>query len=210
MQPEQRKRPTDRTLESWESWVDEAIQAARDRGDFDNVRGTGEPLHLERNPFAGDREASFHVLKNADLAPLWMELDKELNQSLTSLEAFRRQAVAQIERMRDHAHEFNSRTPTERPSGRTAGIIEWLRGPRRGSATVEPAFDLSSVERERQTSKRQYLERAAAVDKRIVEYNAALPDEIRWLERPRLVPEVVAELFDAACPPVDGDASNDA
>ncbi|MDQ3412580.1 MAG: hypothetical protein M3509_10745 [Chloroflexota bacterium] len=69
--------------------------------------------------------------------------------------------------------------------------------------------DQSSVERERQVSKRQYLERAAAVDKHIVEYNAALPDEIRWLERPRLLPEAAAEQFNAACPPVGRNASNE-
>ena len=209
MESEQRPRPTDRTLESWESWVDEAIRAARVRGGFDNVRRVGEPLNLERNPFAGDREAGFHVLKNADLAPLWMELDKALSREVTSLEAFRARATAWIEQLRAHARGSRLRTSTVRPTGRKAGIHQWLRGPGSSPVAGDAVVDQSSVERERQVSKRQYLERAAAVDKHIVEYNAALPDEIRWLERPRLLPEAAAEQFNAACPPVGRNASNE-
>lgn len=209
MAAERREGKTGRSLEDWESWVDEAIRGARTRGDFDNLSGAGKPLNLERNPFAGDREAGFHVLKNADLAPYWMELDKELNRSVASLESFRERAAIRMRRLRGLVRAAESAATPDQPGGRGAAFWRWLRGPVAPATIGNGGVDLGSVERERQHTRLQYLERAASVDKLIVEYNAALPAEIRWLERPRLLPEQAAGQFDTDCTPDIGDDGNE-
>ena len=39
-----------RSLEDWESAIDKQVREAMERGDFDNLRGTGKPLNLARDP----------------------------------------------------------------------------------------------------------------------------------------------------------------
>ncbi len=62
----------------WESWIDEQIREAQAQGQFDNLPGKGKPLDLTPNPFAGDREMAFKVLRDAGYAPEWIELDKAI------------------------------------------------------------------------------------------------------------------------------------
>lgn len=199
MKPKPRNLDSGRTLEVWESWVDLAIRDARDRGDFDNLPGDGKPLNLERNPLAGDREMGFHVLKNASLLPRWMELDRELAKALSGLESFREQSAVRLNRLRDRAR---AQSTPSRPGPPDPTVLRWLRGDRPTWPGSQPSLSFASVERERLHTRRQYLERAAVVNTLITEYNAALPDEIRWLERARLSPEQAAARFDAACPAV--------
>lgn len=210
MTAERREGNTGRSLEDWESWVDEAIRGARTRGDFDNLSGAGKPLNLERNPFAGDREAGFHVLKNADLAPYWMELDKELKRSVASLESFRERAAIRLRRLRGLVRAADAAATPDQPTRRGAAVWRWLRGPATAATVRNGGIDLGSVERERLHARLQYLDRAETVDKLIGEYNAALPAEIRWLERPRLLPEHAADQFDRDCPPVISDDGGEA
>lgn len=195
--PHPRDITADRTLETWESWVDEAIREARERGDFDDLPGTGKPLQLERNPFAGDREIGFHVLKNAELLPRWMELDRELSRSLVALDRFRDQSVERLARLRIRSNRKDGLA--EAPNGKVR-FFDWLRGSDRFRSSGRRLLDRAEVERERLHARRQYLERATAVDKLIQEYNQALPDEIRWLERARLLPDQAVARFGAACP----------
>ena len=65
-------------LSKWVPWVDQAIEDAQERGDFNNLPGYGKPLTIDENPYAGDRALGFHVLSNAGIKPLWMELDREI------------------------------------------------------------------------------------------------------------------------------------
>ncbi len=62
----------------WESWIDQQIREAQERGAFDNLPGKGEPLDLTPNPYAQDRELAFKILKDAGYAPEWIELDKAI------------------------------------------------------------------------------------------------------------------------------------
>lgn len=62
----------------WESWIDQQIREAQERGEFDDLPGKGKPLDLSRNPYAQDREMEFKVLKDAGFAPEWIELDKAI------------------------------------------------------------------------------------------------------------------------------------
>jgi DnaJ family protein C protein 28 len=62
----------------WESWIDQKIREAQERGDFDNLPGKGKPLDLTPNPYAREQELAFKVLKDAGYAPEWIELDKAI------------------------------------------------------------------------------------------------------------------------------------
>jgi DnaJ family protein C protein 28 len=71
----------------WESWIDQQIREAQDRGQFDNLPGKGKPLDLTPNPYAQDRELAFKVLKDAGYAPDWIELDKAIRGKLEQVQA---------------------------------------------------------------------------------------------------------------------------
>jgi DnaJ family protein C protein 28 len=66
----------------WDSWIDEQIREAQQRGAFDNLPGKGRPLHLTPNPYARDREMAFKILQDAGYAPDWIELDKAIRGKL--------------------------------------------------------------------------------------------------------------------------------
>jgi DnaJ family protein C protein 28 len=66
----------------WESWIDQQIREAQERGKFDDLPGKGKPLDLAPNPYAKDQELAFKVLKDAGYAPDWIELDKALRGKL--------------------------------------------------------------------------------------------------------------------------------
>jgi DnaJ family protein C protein 28 len=67
------KKPRD-----WETWIDQQIREAQERGEFDNLPGSGQPLDLAANPYAQEREMAFKILKDSGYAPDWIELDKAI------------------------------------------------------------------------------------------------------------------------------------
>ena len=74
------RKPKD--LPNWESWIDQQIREAQERGEFDDLPGRGQPLDLTPNPYAQDRELAFKILKDAGYAPEWIELDKVIRGKL--------------------------------------------------------------------------------------------------------------------------------
>ncbi len=74
---EKQKGPRD-----WESWIEQQIREAQERGAFDNLPGKGKPLDLTSNPFAQDQELAFKILKDAGYAPEWIELDRAIRGKL--------------------------------------------------------------------------------------------------------------------------------
>ena len=71
----------------WAKWVDQLIREAQERGEFDNLPGTGKPIDLTPNPYAQGQELSFKVLKDAGYAPEWIELDKSIRRKLERVRA---------------------------------------------------------------------------------------------------------------------------
>lgn len=204
MKPHPRDMKSGRTLETWDSWIDEAINDARERGDFDNLPGQGKPIDIEANPLAGDNELGYHVLKNNNMLPHWMELSKELAQSKADLDTFLAQSATRLTRLREHACAMRGDEITPAKASRLRRL---LFGSAAGRGSNQ-GFSLASVEHDRLVTRRQYLERAATVDKRTQEFNSALADDMRWLERPRLLPTQAEAAFDAACLPVRCDESS--
>jgi DnaJ family protein C protein 28 len=73
-------------------YVEEQIHDAMERGLFDNLPGYGKPLKIDENPYAGDKEMGYHLLKNNGYAPAEVELIKEIRTTRERVEA----KIAQI------------------------------------------------------------------------------------------------------------------
>ncbi len=71
---------------NWSEIVERKIQEAIERGLFDNLRGMGKPLQIEDNPYEAEWRLAFKILKNAGAAPAWIELSREIEDDLTSLD----------------------------------------------------------------------------------------------------------------------------
>ncbi|MGD8626321.1 MAG: DUF1992 domain-containing protein [Anaerolineae bacterium] len=74
-----------RGKKEWESWIDQQIREAEERGAFKDLPGKGRPLDTTPNPYAGDQELAFKVLKDAGYAPEWIELDKAIRVKMDRL-----------------------------------------------------------------------------------------------------------------------------
>src|SRR5690349_5312550 len=56
-------------------------------GKFDDLPFQGEPLPAEEDAYAGEWGLAFHVLRNAGIAPAWIEADKEVREVRSRLDA---------------------------------------------------------------------------------------------------------------------------
>jgi DnaJ homolog subfamily C member 28 len=74
-------------MRRWADHVEELLEEARQRGDFDNLEGAGKPLRLEKNVYAGDKALAYSLLKNNQLAPPEIERGKEIDAELARAEA---------------------------------------------------------------------------------------------------------------------------
>jgi len=87
---------------SWESLSERLIREAMERGEFDDLPFRGRRLPLEDETYAGDNALGYHVLKNAGIAPPWIEADKEARRQLEARDALlSRAADARTEMARD-------------------------------------------------------------------------------------------------------------
>ena len=82
------------TGKTWESLIDRQIREAMEEGKFDDLPHHGAPLPNDDNPLAGEWGLAFHMLKNAGVAPPWVEAGKELNGLLTQRDAIIERAAA--------------------------------------------------------------------------------------------------------------------
>ena len=87
---EGKARPAQRTAGGWRNLVEQRIQDGIERGLFDNLKGAGKPLKLDDDAFVPeDMRMAFRLLRTNGLAPLWVELNKEIRDDLARLERFR-------------------------------------------------------------------------------------------------------------------------
>lgn len=88
----------------WQGLVEQRIQEGMEQGLFDNLRGMGQPLNLDEDQFVPDEmKMAFRLLRSNGLAPLWVELNKEI-----------REDIARMERMREHVHNRDNLNAIER------------------------------------------------------------------------------------------------
>jgi len=114
---------------TWESLVDRQIREAMEDGRFDDLPHQGERLPLEDDDAAGEWASAFRILRNANVAPEWIEADKEVRRLLDRRDAIRDRATRssplirrrdreELERVvREHARavaRLNAVAPTDR------------------------------------------------------------------------------------------------
>jgi hypothetical protein len=75
------------TAHSWESLVERQIREAMDGGAFEDLPYQGERLPLEDDSAAGEWAMAHRMLRNAGMAPPWIESDKEARAQLAAIEA---------------------------------------------------------------------------------------------------------------------------
>jgi DnaJ family protein C protein 28 len=76
----QQNRKVARYMSSTEELVENQIQKARERGDFDNLEGAGKPLDLTENPYEPpEMRMVMRILKNNDFTPYWIQLGKDID-----------------------------------------------------------------------------------------------------------------------------------
>ncbi len=79
---------------NWDTLIERQIREAMDSGQFKELPHQGQPLPNDENPYAGDMALGFHVLKNAGVAPPWVEANKEVNDLLAKRDAILKRAAA--------------------------------------------------------------------------------------------------------------------
>ena len=82
------RRPAD-----WQNLIEQRIQSAIAQGAFDNLQGAGKPLNLDDDLYvANELKMGYRMLRSSGLAPLWIEMNKEIRDDLERLRRFREYA----------------------------------------------------------------------------------------------------------------------
>ena len=129
--------------------VEEQLRKAREEGKFDNLRGHGQPLKLDENPFEDPAwQMANDMLKKNGFRPEWLEEDVAMRAELEGA----RQALA---RSRDWR----------------AAALQAL-GDRREAAAIERRV---LVENEWRLAQERFRARLGALNKAIFNYNLKVP-----------------------------------
>ncbi len=80
-------------MDKWEPLIDRMIKESMDRGEFDNLPGSGEPIDLTENPYEAPELRPVHrLLRNAGFAPAWIEERKDIETEFQQAYAILRRA----------------------------------------------------------------------------------------------------------------------
>jgi len=72
---------------TWESLIERQIREAMEAGAFDDLPHRGERLPIEDDTAAGEWAMAHRMLRNAGVAPPWIEADKEARRLLGEIDA---------------------------------------------------------------------------------------------------------------------------
>jgi hypothetical protein len=137
---------------TWESLIERQIREAMEDGRFDDLPHQGERLPLVDDSAAGDWASAFRIMRNADVAPEWIEADKEVRRLLEQRDAIRDRAARssplgrrrdrqELERVvRDHDRavaRLNALAPTDRQHRRPLDLHAELEELARLHATAD-------------------------------------------------------------------------
>ena len=70
------------TAATWESLTDRLIREAQERGEWETGEWVGKRLPAQDGVYASELAAGHAVLRNAGVAPSWIETDKEVRRLL--------------------------------------------------------------------------------------------------------------------------------
>lgn len=109
-------------MDKWEPLIDRMIRESMERGEFDELPGSGQPIDLSENPFEKPEVRSVHrLLRNAGFAPAWIEerkdIDTEVQQQYAVLQRARKlysniqdvRWVRAVKEFRERVEELNQR-----------------------------------------------------------------------------------------------------
>ncbi len=110
---------------NWDRIIEKKIREAQEEGKFDNLRGHGQPLNLDENPYEDPAwQMANHLLKENGFRPEWLEEDVALRQTLA-------QARAGLARTRGwrtaRLQALGGREDAEAVQGRLLIADEWAR-----------------------------------------------------------------------------------
>jgi hypothetical protein len=143
--PEQRRPDgTRRVGPTWESLIERQIREAMEEGAFTGLPHQGEPLPLEDDSAAGEWAMAHRMLRDAGVAPPWIEADKEARARLAELDVLlararaagidpptrsrlRRDATKLVGAANQAIERLNAEAPTDRQHRRLLDLDEVLR-----------------------------------------------------------------------------------
>jgi hypothetical protein len=143
MSPEHRRPDGTRQVgPTWESLIERQIREAMEGGAFRELPHQGAPLPLEDDSAAGEWAMAHRMLRDAGVAPPWIEADKEARARLTELEALieraavadpssrsrlRREATKVVQAANQAIERLNAEAPTDRQHRRLLDLDDVLR-----------------------------------------------------------------------------------
>jgi hypothetical protein len=134
---------------SWGGLVERLIEKAQERGEFDDLPLQGQPLPQTDDQHAGEMRLAYTVLRNAGVAPPWIEADKEVRallgrrdrllqrakgRSAIALERYRRELTDLVETHDRAVDALNAAAPTPRQHRRHLKLAEELAALERANA----------------------------------------------------------------------------
>ncbi len=191
-------------IENFDDWVHDRLEEAIARGEFDNLPLKGKPIKIESNPYQPELDLAFSRLKNAGMAPAWIELDREIRTMHETLDKWLQATAGRLA-----AEATRIRAIEESPSEPMTIASPWYRRwwPFRlfaitedATAELDPAAEWRSWDWQRRAAREQYLTRAAQLDKKIAIFNNSVPRDLWHLEKLRFQGEKAADRFDTAIP----------
>lgn len=87
--PEEADREAERRMRmrfDWDNLIEDLIQDGQERGAFDNLRGKGKPLKLDKSPFGAEWKLAHDLMKENDVLPPWIA---QRNDIMAQIKQFR-------------------------------------------------------------------------------------------------------------------------
>jgi hypothetical protein len=181
------------------NWFDRAIAKAREDGAFDDLPNTGKPLKLDQNAVPTEWDLAFSMLKNAGVAPLWMEMQQDADELGTRMEELARRTR---EFLSSQAEVLRHPAPRAEAKQRKS-LWNRIFGQAASALDQRARFERDDLIRERDRARREYVELAGEQDALIVKYHQALPSGLWHLQRYRKSLDEHAADFDRAVPRID-------
>jgi hypothetical protein len=191
-------------IESFDDWVHDRLEEAIARGEFDNMPMKGKPIRIESNPFQPELDLAFSRLKNAGMAPAWIELDREIRTMQETLAKWLDGAAGRLAAEATRIRALDEAPPEparhDEPWHRRWWPFHLFAVTEGEPAERDSAAEWRSWDWQRGTARQHYLTRAAQLDKKIEIFNNSVPRDLWRLEKLRLQPEKAEERFDTIIP----------
>lgn len=190
-------------IADWDTWIDDKITEAQERGEFEITNPSGEPVRLEPASLNPDWDLAFSRMKNAGVMPAWMENSRDVEQLTARMRALREGTAAWLAaklteyRAWNAAQEALAREQAARPR-------RWWQVRRPRPATIPPpeVIPPAALEADRRRARHEYEALAIQRDKAIGRFHDSLPENLWHLQRLRPSTSKVVAEFDADCPPI--------